>query len=230
MPTRHTVEVDSDEVVAVHHEPDGESDEGPEDWIIFSHGFVSDKTGSYEERCERAAAEGYSAVRFDHRGCGESDRGFDEQNLLTRTEDLRAVIEHFGAERPVLFGSSFGGKVALHVAADDGALAVGVRAPVTYNEVFEGRDLGDGFAEALDEHPFSDAVAGLDAPIAVFHGRNDETVGLGYSAEAVEALETDAVLHAYADEGHLFTHEAEDRMRDELFAWLERVKLSDRRD
>jgi len=219
MPTRHSVDVDGEEVVTVHHAPDdrGDSDR----WMLFSHGLVSDKTGSYEERADCAAAEGYSAVRFDHRGCGESDRGFDEQGLGTRIEDLCAVIDYFGAERRVLFGSSFGGRVALHVAAEDGALAVAVRAPVTYNEVFDGRDLGGKFTDALEERPFDEVIAGLDAPVAVFHGRDDETVGFGYSADAVAAVETDSVLHAYADEGHLFTHGAEERMRDAFFAWLE---------
>lgn len=216
----HSVYVDGDEVAAVRHAPDGTSRENL-GWIFFSHGFVSDKTGSYEGRCERAAAEGYNAVRFDHRGCGESDLGFDEQNLATRTADLRAVVDHFGAERYVVFGSSFGGKVAFHVAAeDDRAEAVAVRAPVTYNDTFDGYATGD-FGEALEARPFSEVVESLDVPAAVFHGRDDETVPVGDSFRAVEAVGTDVVLHVYADEGHLFSREAEERMRNGFFSWLE---------
>lgn len=221
MPTRHTVTVDSDEVVAVHHEAE-ESDR----WLFFSHGFVSDKEGSYVERCERAAAEGYNAVRFDHRGCGESDLSFSEQNLSTRVADLHAVIEQFDPPSCVLFGSSFGGKVVLHVAVEEPRVeAVATRAPVTYTEPFEGYRPGNGgmgeeFFDDLDGYDFEEVEAGLDVPVAVFHGREDATVKLRHSLDAVANLDIDTVLHAYADEGHSFSRGAEARMRDTLFGWL----------
>lgn len=239
MPTRQKVSVDGDEVVAVHHEAetDAETDDDTDAdrWIFFSHGFVSDKAGSYVGRCERAAAEGYEAVRFDHRGCGESDLSFGEQNLSTRVADLRAVIEHFEPSSCVLFGSSFGGKVVFHVAVDDSRIeAVGGRAPVTYTEPFEkyrqtddggGRGGGwgsvaDDFFEDLENYDFAKVETELDVPVVVFHGRDDTTVNIEHTIDAVAALETDATLHAYAGEGHSFSREAETRLRDSLFGWL----------
>lgn len=229
MPTRHIVPVEDDELVAVHHESDGDSDR----WILFSHGFVSDKTGSYVGRCERAVAEGYDAVRFDHRGCGESDLSFSEQNLSTRVADMRAVIDHFEPGSVVLFGSSFGGKVVFHVAVDEPHVeAVAVRAPVTYNSAFDDYredatswgNVADDFFEDLDTYDFAEVEQNLDVPVAVFHGRDDATVGIRHSFEAVAALETDATLHAYAGEGHGFSHAAEDRLRDFLFIWAENLQ------
>ena len=238
MPTRHTVSVDGDEVVAVHHEAEtgpGTNDDKEIDedrWIFFSHGFVSDKGGSYVGRCERAAAEGYDAVRFDHRGCGESDLSFAEQNLSTRVADLRAVIEHFDPSSFVLFGSSFGGKVVFHVAVDESRLvAVGTRAPVTYTEPFEKYrgegdaspgwgGIADDFFEDLESYDFAEVEHRLDVPVAVFHGRDDATVNLEHSIDAVAAIEADVMLQAYAGEGHSFSREAEARLRDELFGWL----------
>ena len=230
MPTRHTVPVDGDEVVAVRHGADTDT----EDWILFSHGFVSDKEGSYVGRCERAVAEGYNAVRFDHRGCGESDLSFSEQKLSTRVTDLRAVIEYFEPPSLVLFGSSFGGKVVFHAAVDDSRVeAVGARAPVTYTEPFEkyqesgagdGRSAGwgvaKGFFEDMRSYDFTGVEEELDVPVAVFHGRDDATVELEHSLDAVAGLGTDVVLHAYEGEGHGFSRGAEARMREELFGWL----------
>lgn len=233
MPSRHTVDVDGDSVVAVHHEGEGDR------WIFFSHGFVSDKEGSYEERCSRAVAEGFDAVRFDHRGCGESDLGFGEQNLSTRLEDLAAVVGFFDPDSCVVFGSSFGGKVALHAAVDDHPTDVDVagrveavvaRAPVTYVDVFEDLRGGDsdpsdsgvaeGFFDDLGSYPFSAASSSLDAPLAVFHGRDDAAVPVSSSFEAAEDVDVDVSMHAWQEEGHRFSRPAEERLQSEMFRWL----------
>jgi pimeloyl-ACP methyl ester carboxylesterase len=225
MQTRHSIPVREDDVVAVHHESEGDG------WMFFSHGFVSDKSG-YESRCERAVDEGYDAVRFDHRGCGESSVPFAEQNLSTRIEDLVAVVNYFGASSCVLFGSSFGGKVVFHAAADklDCVEAVVVRAPVTYNEPMEkyrGDTSGgvtEGFFDDLDNYDFADVEKSLRAPVAVFHGRSDDIVPVVGSFEAAAALDTDVVVEAYAGEGHRFSRGAEERLRDRAFGWLSTVR------
>jgi pimeloyl-ACP methyl ester carboxylesterase len=234
METRHVVPTENDEsLVAVLHPSSGAGDE----WFVCCHGFVSDKSGSYERRCRRAAAEGFDAVRFDFRGCGESDGAFVEQTLASRITDLRAVLDFFEAASCVLFGSSFGAKTAFHTAVDDDRIrAVAGRAPVTYNRAFDGKraavdadgrfqyDTGhaiDGrFFEDLDRHPFDDVTAALSIPVALFHGRADETVPLRDSLDATAAFGTDVLLQTFPGEGHLFSETAEARMRQQLFDWL----------
>jgi pimeloyl-ACP methyl ester carboxylesterase len=233
MQERHEVSVEGERVVAVHH------DAPTDDWLFFCHGFQSDKSGSYESRCERAVTEGYNGVRFDFRGCGESDRAFHEQTLSSRIADLRAVVEHFDPGSYVVFGSSFGGKVAFH--ASDDAEAIATRAPVTDNRVFDdlrAAVVGDaatptegseeippgdwtGFFEDLDRYPFAEAVAEVSVPVAIFHGRGDETVPLAHSIEATGELDGDVLLQTYAEEGHRFSREAEARLQDQLFDWLD---------
>ncbi|ELY81798.1 hydrolase-like protein [Natrinema pellirubrum DSM 15624] len=139
MPESHRIPIETaaatgsaPEVAAVHHETDSD------DWIVFCHGLRSDKSGSYEGRCRRAVREGYNAVRFDCRGCGESDGTFVDATLEARLADLRAVTEYFDPDSYVLFGSSFGGKMAFHAAAtDDRVRAVATRAPVTTTDTFD---------------------------------------------------------------------------------------------
>lgn len=246
MSTRHEIPVENAEsVVAVHHEPsaDADSDAAVEGaWIVCCHGFLSDKTGTYEGRCRRAAAEGYHGVRFDFRGCGESDGAFVDQTLSDKIADLRAVIEHFEPDRLVLFGSSFGGKVAFHAAPalqdgdDPDLLAIAARAPVTYNRTFaetraaverEGsvtvgtdRAVDERFFADLEGHPF-EAVAGrLDCPVLVVHGAEDDSVPVADSFEAAAALSTDVLLEKVSGEGHRFSRAAEGRLRTRLFDWL----------
>lgn len=240
---RHTIPVaDGESLVAVYHparDPDA-------DWVVCCHGFASDKSGSYEGRCERAVAEGYHAVRFDFRGCGESDGEFPAATLSARIADLRAVLDRFDPASVVLFGSSFGGTVAFHAAIGDGpggdgtpderVRAVATRAPVTYGRAFEplgeavraqgtveyapGFTVDERLVDDLVGYDFADVADTLGAPVAVFHGRDDDSVPLGDSLDAVGALDTDTALWAFADEGHRFSRGAEDRLRDVLFDWL----------
>ena len=219
-------------VSAVHHGAAGDR------WIVFCHGFISDKSGSYEGRCRRAAREGYDAIRFDFRGCGDSDGLFVEQTLGSKLADLDAVLEHFDPSQVVLFGSSFGGKVAFHAAVSDHRVeAIATRAPVTFNRSFDryreiveengtcevapGYEIDRRFFEEFGQYSFDDVVEKLDVPVAIFHGADDDAVPIEDSLAAVERLDTDVLCQKYSDEGHRFSRQAEDRMREQLFGWLD---------
>ncbi|MFB6172894.1 MAG: alpha/beta hydrolase family protein [Haloarculaceae archaeon] len=234
MVERHRVPVDGEAVAAVHHSA------GSDEWLVFCHGFVSDKSGSYEERCRRAVEAGYDAVRFDFRGCGESDGAFVDQTLSSRVADLRAVLGYFDPPSVVLFGSSFGAKTAFHAApGDDRVAALAGRAPVTYNRAFadaraavaaEGAYRYDAdhvidrrFFEDFDRYSFADVGAALDVPVALFHGAADESVPLVDSLDAAGDLDVDVTLQTFRGEGHRFSRAAEARMRTQLFDWLARL-------
>lgn len=236
MPTQHRITVQDEEIAAVHH-PAEDTDE----WMVFCHGFLSDKTGSYRERCERAAREGYDAVRFDFRGCGDSCGRFRNQTLSSKIQDLDAVLNHFDASDAVLFGSSFGGKVAFHTAIRDNRVAAVVtRSPVTLNASFDdyrgvveqegtiefSTDYGTVVVDRLfftdfDRHPWDDVVNGLDCPAAFFHGADDAVVPPNNSFTAAETLQTDVYLQKFVGEDHRFSRDAEARFQDLAFTWLD---------
>lgn len=239
MAERHTIPVDGEELVAVHHPA------ASDDWLVFCHGFVSDKSGSYERRCERAVEAGYDAVRFDFRGCGESDGAFADQTLGSRVADLASVVDYFDPPSLALFGSSFGAKTAFHAAVDDDRVeAVVGRAPVTYNRTFDdaravveaegefrydtGHAITRGFFDDLDRYPFADVATALDVPAALFHGAADESVPLADSLDATAALDTDVLLQVLAGEGHVFSDDAEARLQRQVFDWLDVVSPAGR--
>lgn len=234
MTTEHVVSVDGETVSAVHHP--AESDR----WLFFCHGFLSDKSGSYKSRCERAVAAGYNAVRFDFRGSGDSDGAFVESTLSTRIADLRAVVAHLSPPSYALFGSSFGAKTAFHAATDAPRLeALVARSPVTYNRAFESyrgtveaegvlrydddRAIDARFFDDFDAYEFESATADIEVPVAIVHGTADESVPIEDSIEALGALETDVYFGKYAGEGHRFSGAAERRLREQVLGWLETV-------
>ena len=237
MTKAHSIGIDGESIAAVHHSADSDR------WLFFCHGFVSDKTGSYETRCERAVEEGYNAVRFDFRGSGDSDGEFIESMLSAKIADLRAVVEHFEPTRYALFGSSFGAKVAFHATgAVRSALSpetIIARSPVTYNRTFDAyREIVEAegmlrydadhaidgrFFDDFAQYPFRSVTENLDVPVAIFHGSEDESVPIEDSFEAAAALNGDVLLEKYVGEGHRFSRTAEDRLRQRTFEWLASV-------
>lgn len=232
MTEKHSIKVENSEsIAAVHHETDSNN------WIFFCHGFGSNKEGSYKRRAEKAVEKGYNAVRFDFRGNGESDGEFIDQNLSSKIKDLETVIEFFKPENYLVFGSSFGGKVALHHAAEnpdiDGVIG---RAPVTYNTIMskyrsvveekgkfqhhEGATIDESFFEDLDDYKFDEISGKFECPIAIFHGGEDTTVHFKNTSKAARKLQTDVMIQKLKEETHSFTDKAEERMLEQIFNWL----------
>ena len=231
---KHRIEVENgEEISTVHHRADSSK------WLFLCHGFGSNKEGSYEARAERAVQEGFNAVRFDFRGNSDSDGKFEDQHLSDKIEDLKACVDYFDPERVFLFGMSFGGKVVFHAAEDLDAEAFIGKSPVTYNsvmgkfreaverkgefEVFEGKKITTGFYSDLDQYDFSEALESLNIPFSIFHGGADTTVHFENSAEAVKEFDGEAMIYKLEGERHSMSDEGEAKLREMMFAWLEKL-------
>jgi class 3 adenylate cyclase len=89
--------------------------------LVFVPGFISNLDMVWEtstfgpvlERLGRVAR----CVALDKRGTGLSDRDLGFGSLEERMDDIRAVVDAVGFERPVLFGISEGGPLSLLFAA-----------------------------------------------------------------------------------------------------------------
>ena len=89
--------------------------------IIMCHGWGSNKLGTWQGLFVKAAREfcknGFSVLRFDFRGSGDSEGKFEEQTNDTLLEDLDCVINKVNSEIG-LIGHSLGGKVSILKALD----------------------------------------------------------------------------------------------------------------
>ena len=88
--------------------------------IVFSHGWSGNRAGPHgllADMGRRFAAAGYSSLRFDFRGRGESEGEGLKASLPTMAEDLvgatAAFRERAGVRRIVYFGLCSGGNVAI---------------------------------------------------------------------------------------------------------------------
>src|SRR5712692_7706047 len=98
--------------------------------FLVLHGFGSNKTSSNTMQPTKVLSElGYVVLRFDMRGCGDSEGEFGRVICLEQVEDTRNALS-FLAQHPAvdparigLIGSSFGGAVAVYADGVDERVA-----------------------------------------------------------------------------------------------------------
>ena len=98
--------------------------------FLVLHGFGSNKTSSNTMAPTKMLGElGYVVLRFDMRGCGESEGEFGRVICLEQVEDTRNALT-FLAQHPSVdparigvIGSSFGGAVAIYTGGVDARVA-----------------------------------------------------------------------------------------------------------
>jgi len=125
MPQTEPVTFDSDglKLAGVVHIPDGLKPQERRPALMVLHGFGSNKaSNSAVVPCELLTAMGYVTMRFDMRGCGDSEGEFGRIICLEQVEDAKAAHAYL-AGRPEVdpdrigaLGSSFGAAVAVYTA------------------------------------------------------------------------------------------------------------------
>jgi len=110
----------------VVHRPAGEPVAG----LVFVHAFAEEKKCAHRPFVEmaRAACEaGVAVLRFDFRGCGDSEGEFEDATLDDWRRDLRAALAfapaNLGGERMGLLGLRLGAALAAELAEAEITLA-----------------------------------------------------------------------------------------------------------
>jgi len=98
--------------------------------MIVLHGFGSTmNAGNVRQPCEMLGKLGYATLRFDMRGCGDSEGEKGRVICLDQVQDTRNALTFLSAQpqiegkRIVVMGSSFGAAVAVYAGAVDQRLA-----------------------------------------------------------------------------------------------------------
>ncbi len=201
--------------------------------VIGSHGLLANRNSvkqiSLATACNRA---GLAYVRFDHRGCGDSDGQFLEVTTLSaRVNDLYHAVktmQQLSQTGPLaaLFGSSFGGTVVLDYAAQYAVPAlVTYAAPINSTSIHHG-NIRDNDGQSPSSDLLTDALAFDISPriasaknILICHSQGDETVPVSHAKEIYRLCENPKELlifeggdHRMSDPSH--QHDFEHRFID----------------
>jgi hypothetical protein len=143
-------------ISGVVHTPDDmvEGDRRPV--VLILHGFGSRKdAGNVIGPTNMFMNWGYVVLRFDMRGCGESDGMFGHLLCLDQVEDTRAAVTimqsrpEVDSDRIAVVGSSFGAAVAVYTAGVDDRVAA----------VISSGGWGNGERKFRGQHPTPEAWA-----------------------------------------------------------------------
>jgi hypothetical protein len=117
-------------LAGVVHRPEGLAPRERRAALLVLHGFGSNKDGGVALAVARLLAGwGYVALRFDMRGCGESEGQRGRVICLEQVEDTRNALSFLAsrpdvdAERIGVIGNSFGAAVAVYTAGVDPRVA-----------------------------------------------------------------------------------------------------------
>jgi alpha/beta superfamily hydrolase len=194
-----------------HHESRG--------CIITSHGLLSNKdSDKFIALGDRFAEEGFTVLRFDFSGCGESEGNIAATTATGRKEDLLAALAFMqshvsGNSQAIgLLGSSMGGFVSLLVAScrkDIQAVAVWAT-PFSFEELREGITLSSGgiikerFFDDVRHYCAAELVPGV-RNLLIIHGDCDETVPLHHAHRIYEKAREPRQLEIIAGADHSIT-------------------------
>lgn len=93
--------------------------------VVLVHGWgMSCRVWDYNLPALRAA--GHRVVSLDHRGCGHSDKDFEDVSIAAIAADVVALCEARGLESPALLGWSLGAAAAVEAAEALGGRAAGL--------------------------------------------------------------------------------------------------------
>ncbi|MEM8496766.1 MAG: alpha/beta hydrolase [Pseudomonadota bacterium] len=139
----------------VYYEDYGTGDKA----IVLIHGWgMGVRTWDYTLPALNAA--GHRVVLIDHRGCGKSDKDFNDMSINSIAGDVCALVEELGLASVVLNGWSLGGAVAVAAADTLGDRCAGVALTCAATPLYLQRD---DFPHGGTEEAMAGTVAGLDA-------------------------------------------------------------------
>ncbi len=204
--------------------------------VIASHGLLSSKDSEkYIALGERLSREGFSMLRFDFRGIGESEGKIEDDTVSRRIVDLGSAIDFVRARpglgnRIGLVGSSLGGYVSLIKAAMDKEIrSVVVWATPFHldnlksNKGTEGYDLpAEAFFKDLPKHRLLPLLPRVSSCM-VIHGEKDELVPVDQAGEIFHSLGEPKEIHILEGADHRLTEPTHRQRAMELTVeWLKK--------
>jgi len=243
------IQVKEEQVFGVIHRPLVE-EKTPA--LLMLHGFGSSKVGknrlSYN-LAEELASSGQTVLRIDFRGCGDSDRHFNEMTITTQIEDGLAALNWLAKDPKIdpqrigLMGRSLGGAIAVKCAAKFPIKALALWVPFfasTQNEQglkdhspdqpveISGKRPGREFLKEIMGLNVTDSLLKLaQIPLFQVYAGKDKVLEPshreGYSSTRGEGLKEDRYM-MLSEADHTFSrYDDQQKILEETQKWLTRL-------
>jgi alpha-beta hydrolase superfamily lysophospholipase len=205
--------------------------------VIGCHGLFANRNSPKQVSLAQACnAQGIAYLRFDHRGCGESQGVFNEvTSLPARCDDLHQAIGLMRRHSLVgglvaLFGSSFGGTVVLAYAAQHQIPAVITYAAPLNSSTIRHTNIRDDqdnrpHPSLLTEALAFDISPGLKAVsnILIVHGQDDEIVPVDHALQIHANVSPPKVLHIFSGGDHRMSNpQHQQQFETQVIHWLKK--------
>ncbi|MCG6916387.1 MAG: alpha/beta hydrolase [Deltaproteobacteria bacterium] len=186
--------------------------------VILCHGFLSHKDSlKYRRLAQVFAQESMATVRFDFRGCGESEGLLSESSISRRWRDLQRVLEKSlsleGFDgRLGLLGSSLGGYLALLEASHNSK----IRCTVVWSTPSHLTELAKRLPQVsqveFSQECLEDLLTVELLPriknvekVLIVHGEKDQQVPPDHASRLYEVLNEPKALHILEGADHRFS-------------------------
>ncbi len=220
---------------------------------VFAHCFTCGKDLKAIVRVSRHLAElGFSVLRFDFSGLGNSEGAFRDTTFDDNCEDLRAAINwtrEEGHPCQILIGHSLGGAAAMFVASEFPEIK-GLATLASPSDTFHlaeflartnpliesdgagdvnigGRDftITDQMLKVLREIKLEPKIRGLSVPNLVLHSPSDETLHMKHAIQLFEWSGGPTSLLNLEDSDHLLLRHPKDvaYVARMIANWSERI-------
>ena len=240
-----------DKLAGILHLPDKE---GKFPAVIRMHGYRSSKDGSSSKAFCESLEQDFVCLRFDFWAHNESEGDFVDLTVTEELDDARAAIEFISnleqvdKERVGIEGSSLGGMIAIHTAANNPKVKAAVFVcPVsnfkktfsrmedielwkkqgwklTYNSAGKEFKIGYQFFEDGCKYDLYKEAEKINFPTLIIHGDADKSVSIEDSKELVKHLKNTR-LEIVNDSDHQFSKPEHSKIRVEKTAEFFRLNL-----
>jgi pimeloyl-ACP methyl ester carboxylesterase len=211
--------------------------------VLLGHGVTGNKDRPLLVAvAEGLAAKGWPCLRISFSGNGGSDGDFGDATVTKGSEDLRDLLDQLPEDLRIAYcGHSMGAAVGLLAAGADPRMDVLVNlAGMIRTEEFCEREFGEvtpdeglmweepgcplsrGFVDDMESiGDLFDEVAGLDRPLLLIHGTDDDVVPPEDSDDAYDAAEEPKRIVRIEGEEHSFSDDSYPQIVEEIAGWLD---------